>query len=72
MEVGRSAVTGDGEFWMEAETIETAHNMHAAMLGAMTNLKANNEANRIILGYIYRIIILNLLFFKICINIKFN
>ncbi|XP_043492011.1 insulin receptor substrate 1 isoform X5 [Polistes fuscatus] len=37
MEVGRSAVTGGGEFWMEAEDSNIAHNMHAAILNAMSN-----------------------------------
>ncbi|XP_043685813.1 insulin receptor substrate 1 isoform X4 [Vespula pensylvanica] len=37
MEVGRSAVTGGGEFWMEAEDNNIAHNMHAAILNAMSN-----------------------------------
>ncbi|XP_033231449.1 insulin receptor substrate 1-like isoform X5 [Belonocnema kinseyi] len=43
MEMGRSAVTGGGEFWMEAEDNNIAHNMHAAILNAMTNSNANRD-----------------------------
>ncbi|XP_076240891.1 insulin receptor substrate 1 chico isoform X2 [Calliopsis andreniformis] len=34
MEVGRSAVTGGGELWMEAEDTTIAHNMHSAIMNS--------------------------------------
>jgi insulin receptor substrate 1 len=37
MEVGRSAVTGGGEFWMEVEDNNIAQNMHHAINNAMSN-----------------------------------
>ncbi|XP_076634922.1 insulin receptor substrate 1 chico isoform X2 [Colletes latitarsis] len=37
MEVGRSAITGGGELWMEAEDSNITHNMHAAIMNAMSN-----------------------------------
>ncbi|KAK2582640.1 hypothetical protein KPH14_004920 [Odynerus spinipes] len=43
MEVGRSAVTGGGEFWMEAEDSNIAHNMHAAILNAMSNSNTGKD-----------------------------
>ena len=43
MEMGRSAVAGGGEFWMEAEDSNIAHNMHAAIYGAMTRSNANKD-----------------------------
>ncbi|XP_043471302.1 insulin receptor substrate 1 isoform X2 [Leptopilina heterotoma] len=43
MEMGRSAVTGGGEFWMEAEDNNIAQNMHAAILNAMTNSNTNRD-----------------------------
>lgn len=43
MEVGRSAVTGGGEFWMEAEDNNIAHNMHDAILNAMSNSNSNKD-----------------------------
>lgn len=43
MEMGRSAVTGGGEFWMEAEDNNIAHNMHAAILNAMTNSNTSRD-----------------------------
>ncbi|XP_063985139.1 insulin receptor substrate 1-like isoform X2 [Diachasmimorpha longicaudata] len=36
MEVGRSAVTGEGDYWMKAEDNNIAHNMHAAIMNAMS------------------------------------
>nr|XP_033328229.1 insulin receptor substrate 1 isoform X2 [Megalopta genalis] len=43
MEVGRSAVTGGGELWMEAEDSNITHNMHAAILNAMTNSRNDKD-----------------------------
>ncbi|XP_017877178.1 insulin receptor substrate 1 isoform X3 [Ceratina calcarata] len=43
MEVGRSAVTGGGELWMEAEDNNIAHNMHAAIMNAMSNSSSNSN-----------------------------
>lgn len=43
MEVGRSAVTGNGEFWMEAEDSNIAHNMHAAILNVMSKSNSNKD-----------------------------
>lgn len=43
MEVGRSAVTGVGEFWMETEDSNIAHNMHAAILNSMSNTSSSKE-----------------------------
>ncbi|XP_076647170.1 insulin receptor substrate 1 chico isoform X2 [Halictus rubicundus] len=43
MEVGRSAVTGGGELWMEAEDSNITHNMHAAILNAMTSSRNNKD-----------------------------
>lgn len=37
MEVGRSAPTGLGEFWMEVEDNNIAQNMHHAINNSMTN-----------------------------------
>ncbi|XP_043524973.1 insulin receptor substrate 1 isoform X2 [Frieseomelitta varia] len=37
MEVGRSAVTGGGELWMEAEDSNIANNMHDAIMNSMSN-----------------------------------
>ncbi|XP_061571713.1 insulin receptor substrate 2-like isoform X2 [Cololabis saira] len=39
MEVGRSAVTGPGEFWMQAEDLVVAQNIHETILEAMRALK---------------------------------
>ncbi|XP_076388915.1 insulin receptor substrate 1 chico isoform X3 [Megachile rotundata] len=43
MEVGRSAVTGGGELWMEAEDSNIAHNMHAAIMNAMSNSNSSKD-----------------------------
>ncbi|XP_078032609.1 insulin receptor substrate 1 chico isoform X4 [Augochlora pura] len=43
MEVGRSAVTGGGELWMEAEDNNITQNMHAAILNAMTNSRIDKD-----------------------------
>ncbi|XP_029048601.1 insulin receptor substrate 1 isoform X2 [Osmia bicornis bicornis] len=43
MEVGRSAVTGGGELWMEAEDNNIAHNMHAAIMNAMSNSNSSKD-----------------------------
>lgn len=42
MEVGRSAVTGGGDLWMEAEDNNIAYNMHSAILSAMSSSSTNN------------------------------
>lgn len=44
MEVGRSAVTGGGDFWMEAEDNNIAHNMHAAILNAMSSSSTSSNS----------------------------
>ncbi|XP_069501106.1 insulin receptor substrate 1-like [Ambystoma mexicanum] len=44
IEVGRSAVTGPGEFWMQVEDSVVAQNMHETILEAM---KAMSEAFRL-------------------------
>ncbi|CAL7950186.1 unnamed protein product [Xylocopa violacea] len=43
MEVGRSAVTGGGELWMEAEDSNIAQNMHTAIMNAMSNSSSSKE-----------------------------
>ncbi|XP_076168627.1 insulin receptor substrate 1 chico isoform X2 [Ptiloglossa arizonensis] len=43
MEVGRSAVTGGGELWMEAEDCNITHNMHAAIMNAMSNSRSTKD-----------------------------
>ncbi|XP_017795759.1 PREDICTED: insulin receptor substrate 1 [Habropoda laboriosa] len=43
MEVGRSAVTGGGELWMEAEDNNIAYNMHAAIMNAMSNSNSSKD-----------------------------
>ncbi|XP_066589387.1 insulin receptor substrate 1-like isoform X2 [Prorops nasuta] len=43
MEVGRSAVTGGGDFWMEAEDSNIAQNMSAAILHAMSNSSSGKD-----------------------------
>ena len=43
MEVGRSAPTGGGEFWMEAEDNNIAQNMHGAILNAMSNISSSKD-----------------------------
>ncbi|XP_006565106.1 insulin receptor substrate 1-B isoform X3 [Apis mellifera] len=43
MEVGRSAVTGGGELWMEAEDNNIAHNMHAAIMNSMSNSSSSKD-----------------------------
>lgn len=43
MEVGRSAVTGGGELWMEAEDNNIAHNMHAAIMNSMSNSSSGKD-----------------------------
>lgn len=39
IEVGRSAVTGPGEFWMQAEDLVVAQNIHETILEAMKAMK---------------------------------
>lgn len=43
IEVGRSAVTGPGEFWMQAEDSVVAQNIHETILGAMKAMKELSE-----------------------------
>lgn len=43
MEVGRSAVTGGGELWMEAEDNNIANNMHAAIMNSMSNSSSKKD-----------------------------
>ncbi|KAG7188999.1 hypothetical protein KM043_008595 [Ampulex compressa] len=43
MEVGRSVVTGGGEFWMEAEDNNIAQNMHDAIVNAMSNSNSSKD-----------------------------
>ncbi|XP_022255500.1 insulin receptor substrate 1-like isoform X2 [Limulus polyphemus] len=43
MEVGRSAVTGAGELWMQSEDRIIAQNMHEAILGAMKLSRSKDE-----------------------------
>lgn len=43
IEVGRSAVTGPGEFWMQAEDPVVAQNIHETILGAMKAMKELSE-----------------------------
>lgn len=43
MEVGRSAVTGGGELWMEAEDSTITHNMHFAILNTASSSGGNEE-----------------------------
>ncbi|XP_043597648.1 insulin receptor substrate 1 isoform X3 [Bombus pyrosoma] len=43
MEVGRSAVTGGGELWMEAEDNNIANNMHAAIINSMSNSSCKKD-----------------------------
>ncbi|KAK9524067.1 hypothetical protein VZT92_017934 [Zoarces viviparus] len=43
IEVGRSAVTGPGEFWMQAEDSVVAQNIHETILEAMKAMKAMKE-----------------------------
>ena len=43
IEVGRSAVTGPGEFWMQAEDSVVAQNIHETILEAMKALKELSE-----------------------------
>ncbi|XP_017757807.1 PREDICTED: insulin receptor substrate 1 isoform X2 [Eufriesea mexicana] len=43
MEVGRSAVTGGGELWMEAEDNNIAHNMHVAIMNSMSNSSGSKD-----------------------------
>ncbi|XP_013775666.2 insulin receptor substrate 1-like isoform X1 [Limulus polyphemus] len=43
MEVGRSAITGAGELWMQAEDKVVAQNMHETILGAMKLSKTKDE-----------------------------
>lgn len=43
MEVGRSAVTGPGEFWMQAEDSVVAQNIHETILEAMKAMKELSE-----------------------------
>lgn len=39
MEVGRSAMTGEGDYWMKAEDSNIASNMHSTIMNAMTKSK---------------------------------
>ncbi|XP_015435161.1 PREDICTED: insulin receptor substrate 1 isoform X1 [Dufourea novaeangliae] len=43
MEVGRSAITGGGELWMEAEDSNITHNMHVSIMNAMSNSSNNKD-----------------------------
>ncbi|XP_031836373.1 insulin receptor substrate 1 chico isoform X6 [Nomia melanderi] len=43
MEVGRSAVTGGGELWMEAEDSNITNNMHDAIVNAMSSSRNNKD-----------------------------
>ncbi|XP_060922970.1 insulin receptor substrate 2-like isoform X2 [Limanda limanda] len=43
IEVGRSAVTGPGEFWMQAEDLVVAQNIHETILEAMRAMKELSE-----------------------------
>ncbi|XP_020786845.2 insulin receptor substrate 2-like [Boleophthalmus pectinirostris] len=43
IEVGRSAVTGPGEFWMQAEDLVVAQNIHETILEAMKAMKELSE-----------------------------
>ncbi|XP_076679107.1 insulin receptor substrate 1 chico isoform X4 [Andrena cerasifolii] len=43
MEVGRSAVTGGGELWMEAEDSTITHNMHLAIMNTMSGSGNNKD-----------------------------
>lgn len=43
MEVGRSAIAGGGEFWMEVEDNNIAQNMHHAINNAMTNSSSTKD-----------------------------
>ncbi|XP_025988157.2 flocculation protein FLO11 isoform X3 [Solenopsis invicta] len=43
IEVGRSAVTGDGEFWMAVEDNNIALNMYDVITTAMKNSKSNKD-----------------------------
>lgn len=43
IEVGRSAATGPGEFWMQAEDPVVAQNIHETILGAMKAMKELSE-----------------------------
>lgn len=43
MEVGRSALTGGGEFWMEVEDSNIAQNMQLAINNAMTNSNTSKD-----------------------------
>ncbi|XP_043367018.1 insulin receptor substrate 2 isoform X1 [Dermochelys coriacea] len=43
MEVGRSAATGPGELWMQADDSVVAQNIHETILGAMKALKELSE-----------------------------
>lgn len=43
MEVGRSAVTGEGEYWMKVEDANIALNMHTAILNAMSSNASNRD-----------------------------
>lgn len=45
MEVGRSAITGEGDYWMKAEDSNIAQNMHAAILNAMSS-SSNKDKDR--------------------------
>ncbi|KAL4218313.1 Isoleucine--tRNA ligase [Mactra antiquata] len=46
MGVGRSAVTGTGEIWMQVDETSTAQNMHDAVLNNMTASRAAEEPFR--------------------------
>ncbi|XP_034946851.1 insulin receptor substrate 1-like isoform X2 [Chelonus insularis] len=43
MEVGRSAVTGEGDYWMKAEDSNITQNMHTAILNAMSSSSSNKD-----------------------------
>lgn len=43
MEVGRSAIAGGGELWMEVEDNNIAQNMHHAINNAMTNSSTSKD-----------------------------
>ncbi|XP_044004614.1 probable serine/threonine-protein kinase nek3 isoform X2 [Aphidius gifuensis] len=43
MEVGRSAMTGEGDYWMKAEDNNIATNMHFAIMNAMTRSKERDK-----------------------------
>uniref|UniRef100_A0A8C6WVN0 Insulin receptor substrate 2a n=1 Tax=Neogobius melanostomus TaxID=47308 RepID=A0A8C6WVN0_9GOBI len=47
IEVGRSAVTGPGEFWMQAEDLVVAQNIHETILEAMKAMKELSDTNPI-------------------------